>query len=271
MWSVRPAEPRTKNSGQNVREPPLCLVGFPTAHRFDTLCDDHPAYALARFAWHYGADLDEQGGRALLAALLELWPRKQGRRSRRLDDTRIAYAAKLGVSPAEIARAWGIKPDTAQRRIDRGEKLPEGYDPSTGATAISPRIVLVAEYLDADAELLPEPRHPADLPDLLDGLLPAEAPAAEWAESRARLAAAAAMGLPERVTLDVLLPAGPITVEGIPTASREAAWQVIDRAVREHGGYPDTPGLGPGFTCARDDEQAQRAVTWLLAERRAGC
>jgi hypothetical protein len=39
------------------------------------------------------------------------------------------------------------------------------------------------------------------------------------------------MGLPERVTLDVVLPAGRFTVADVPTVSREEAWRVIDRAV----------------------------------------
>jgi len=110
------------------------------------------------------------------------------------------------------------------------------------------------------AEALPEPRDPADL---LDGLLSTEPSPEEWAESRSRLADAAAMGLPERVTGDVLLTDGPLTVEGVPTVSREAAWRAIDRAAEEHGGYPDT---GPALTGG--DAHWQRFAVWLLAERR---
>jgi hypothetical protein len=141
----------------------------------------------------------------------------------------------VGHRPAcDLSGLGGIEPEASQQRLLKG------------------------------AEPLPEPRDPVDE---LDELLSVEASPAEWAESRARLAAAAAKGLPEYVAIDVALAVGTVTVERIPTASREAAWQVIDRAAREHGGYGP---MGPLLTGAVDDGHARRFAAWLLAERRTG-
>jgi len=247
---------RTKNLGQTIREPPLRLAGFPGAERFANLGDDHPAYTVARFAWHYAEGLDASARRALFATLIASWPRKQGRHGTSFDDSRAALAADhLGVGPSEIAAAWTIEPDTANRKIRRGRAA--GQPSEDG----SPRIVLVEDYLGLDrVEILSEPRDPADL---LEGALPGDAPTPEQVvESRARLADAAAMGLPERVELDICLPHGPVTVQ-VPTASREAAWQPIDRVLVEHGGDPRD-----GVALTGADEHAVRAAVWLLAECR---
>jgi len=250
--TIHPADPRTKKLGQTIREPPLRFAGFPGAERFANLGDDHPTYALGRFAWHYAEGLDASARRALFATLIASWPRKQGRHGTSFDDSRAALAADhLGVSPSEIAAAWTIEPDTAIRKIRRGRAA--GQPSGDG----SPRIVLVEDYLGLDrVEILSEPRDPADL---LEGSLPGDAPTPE---SRARLADAAAMGLPERVELDVCLLDGPVTVQ-VPTASRKAAWQSIDKVLAEHGGDPSD-----GVALTGADEHAVRTAVWLLAERR---
>jgi hypothetical protein len=125
-----------------------------------------------------------------------------------------------------------------------------GLEVVTGAEAIS---------LIGEVELLPEPRDPAEG---LDELLVEEPAAGQWVESRRRLLAAVRAGLPERVSLDIHLPSGPITVE-IPTRSREVARQLVDRAVVEHGGYGDDC-----MPCAIGgaDELAGRAAMWLIGE-----
>jgi hypothetical protein len=252
---IPPNESRTKNSVQSVREPPLRLEGFPNAERFGTLTDTHPAYALARFAWHYGPQLDDAAGRALLAALLTQWPSKQGRHAAALDDRRAALAARLGASPFEVAAAWRVEPNSAAKKIKRGDGARMGQ---SGTVTIRPRIVIVP-----DEGTLHEPRDPAAD---LDGILADDEPTpAEVRESRSRFADALAMGLPEHVTLAISLPAGTVAVERIPTASREAAWKVIDCAAESHGGYRD--GFGPCFVDASgEDEQAQRFAVWLLSE-----
>ncbi len=246
--------------GNNVREPPLRVVGFPAADRYAPATPDDTVYALARFAWHHSRRLDEPAGSALLAQ----WPRVKGRHPTRHDDAMAALAVDwFCVRPSDVAApaAWCLQPDSANGKIKRGRS-----HIGTGA-AMRPGLQVVtgdhAARLLEGAEPLPEPRDPADL---LHGLLSVEASPAEIAETRRRFADAAGLGLPERVTLDVVLPAGTFTVEGIPTSSREAAWAVIDRAAQEHGGY--TPGLGPMFTSALDDEHARRFAAWLLAERR---
>lgn len=253
--SIQQPNPRTKNPTQSVRERPLRLAGFPSADRYGTLPNDHPAYPLAAALYHHGARLDAPAGRALLAVLLEQWPQKRGRHDTAFDDTRAAFAHLVGASPSEIAAAWGIEPNSAEKKIRRGTAASQPKDYGT------PRIEIVDDYLIVQDHELTEPGDPATR---LDQLLSREPSPEQWRESRARLADAAAMGLPEFVTINVLLHAGRISVVGAPTASREAAWRVIDRAVLQHGGY------GSDIPCGLtgDDEHAQRFATWLLAERR---
>jgi hypothetical protein len=163
----------------------------------------------------------------------------------------------MGASEVEIAEGWCIEPNSAAKKIKRGRLM------ETDSTATRPGLEVVtgaeAISLLGEVELLSEPRDPAEG---LDELLVEEPAPGQWAQSRRRLIAAVQAGLPERVSLKVHLPAGPITVE-IPTASREAARRLVDRAVQEHGGYGH-----PSMPCAigGDDELAWRAATWLIGE-----
>jgi hypothetical protein len=154
--SIRHARLRTKKRQISVRrQPPLELGGW-GYRRFLPITEDHPAYLLAAFAHHHNPE-DEAAERALWTILAERWPERKGRAKHRYDDHVAFVATKLGAGAAEIAQAWVIEPNSAEKKIravqDRSEPLHE-------RAWIRTILGEEARHLLGDVEILPEPLDP---------------------------------------------------------------------------------------------------------------
>jgi hypothetical protein len=136
---------------------------------FKTIRDKHEIYKLAVVTLYAWRD-DPRGSvsRGLLNVLVGLWPRESGDGPGHYDDHVAAIVSRMGAGPDEIAAAWPIKRDAAERKARRGlaRMTPDpDYDPATGGRIVRPWIrVITGEeargLLPNGVEILEQPLNP---------------------------------------------------------------------------------------------------------------
>ena len=160
---------RTKKSDiPGPRQPLLTIAGVPggLARRLSVLDEHHPLYGVAALVLLHGDHLDADVLRPLYGALLTGWPRKQGDRPDEYRAHLAALLSQMGATAADIADAWDVDISTARKRIRRGLRRRELYDP-TAPNTLAPftlEILIAPEDVDRiarqDNTVLPEPLDP---------------------------------------------------------------------------------------------------------------
>jgi hypothetical protein len=134
------------------RQPSLAIAGVPGSlgRRLAILEERHPLYSVAALVFHRGDAVEHETLRALYAALLAGWPRKQGARPDEYNAYCAAVLASMGASAQDIAREWHVHVSTARKRIRRGQERLALRDPDVPNTIGVFTVEIVISREDAE-------------------------------------------------------------------------------------------------------------------------